>query len=457
MDTSFRDGFQSVYGARVLTTDFLPAVEASVEAGITHFEAGGGARFQSLFLYCNESAFDMMDAFREKVGPEADLQTLARGINVVALSQQPRDIIDLHAQMFKKHGITTIRNFDALNDIRNLEYSAERITHHGLKHELAITIMDLPPGCEGAHTPEFYLDRLREVLDRDVPFDSICFKDSSGTANPRKVYETIKGARKMLPESTHIQLHTHDTVGCGISQYLAGIEAGVDGIDLAKSPVSGGTSQPDILSMWHALKGTDYTLDLDHEKVMTAVDVFEDCMRNYFVPPEAKQVSPIICIAPMPGGALTANTMMMRDINTLHLFPKVIKEMTEVVRKGGFGTSVTPVSQFYFQQAYINAAMGRWKRITPDYGDMVLGYFGQTPAKPDPEIIKLAEKQRKKPVFTGIPLDHIEPGIPKATKTLEEHELPVTDENIFIVATCEEKGLDFLLGKSTVNVRKKVA
>ena len=157
----------------------------------------------------------------------------------------------------------------------------------------------------------------------------------------------------------------------------------------------------------------------------------------------------------MPGGALTANTMMMRDINTLHLFPKVIKEMTEVVRKGGFGTSVTPVSQFYFQQAYVNAAMGRWKRITPDYGDMVLGYFGQTPAKPDPEIVKLAEKQRKKPAFTGNPLDLTEPGIPKAKKILEENQLPVTDENIFIVATCEDKGLDFLLGKSTVNVRKQ--
>jgi len=455
MDTSFRDGFQSVYGARVLTNDFLPALEASAEAGITHFEAGGGARFQSLFFYCNESAFDMMDAFREKAGAEANLQTLARGINVVALSQQPRDIIDLHARMFKKHGMTTIRNFDALNDIRNLEYSAECITSAGLKHELVITIMDLPPGCEGAHTPEFYLDRLRVAMEREVPFDSVCFKDSTGTANPRKIFETIKGARKLLPAATHIQMHSHDTVGCGISQYLAAIEAGADGVDLAKSPVSGGTAQPDIISMWHALKGTDYTLELDHEKILTACEVFEDCMKDYFVPPEARQVSPIIAIAPMPGGALTANTMMMRDINTLHLFPKVIKEMTEVVKKGGFGTSVTPVSQFYFQQAYVNAAMGRWKRITPDYGDMVLGYFGQTPVKPDPDIVRLAEKQRKKPVFTGNPLDLTEPGIPKATAILEENQLPVTDENIFIIATCEDKGLGFLQGKSSVNVRKQ--
>ena len=122
MDTSFRDGFQSVFGARVATKDFLPALEAAVDAGMQYFEAGGGARFQSLFFYCNESAFDMMEAFRKTVGPDADLQTLARGINVVGLRQQPRDMIDLHAKMFKKHGITTIRNFDALNDLRNLKY-----------------------------------------------------------------------------------------------------------------------------------------------------------------------------------------------------------------------------------------------------------------------------------------------------------------------------------------------
>ena len=125
MNTAFRDGFQSVYGARVLTEDFMPAVKVCAEAGQTHFEAGGGARFQAPFFYCNESAFDMMDRFREVAGPEANLQTLARGINVVGLDSQSRDIIDLHAKMFKKHGMTTIRNFDALNDVNNLIETAE--------------------------------------------------------------------------------------------------------------------------------------------------------------------------------------------------------------------------------------------------------------------------------------------------------------------------------------------
>ena len=454
MDTSFRDGFQSVFGARVFTDDFMPAVKASVEAGITNIEAGGGARFQSLFFYCGESAFNMMDRFRTEVGPDVALQTLARGINVVALSQCPRDIIDLHAKMFKKHGMTTIRNFDALNDVRNLEYSGERIAHHGLNHQIVVSMMELPPGCSGAHTPEFYMDRLKQILDAGIPFHSICFKDASGTSNPRKVYETLKAARKIVSDDVILWFHTHDTAGLGISQNMAAIEGGADGVDLAKSPVSGGTCQPDILSMMHALKGTDYTLDLDYEKIIIASDAFEEAMKDYFFPPEAKMVSPKVTLSPMPGGALTANTMMMRDTGTLHLYGDVIKEMSEVVARGGFGTSVTPVSQFYFQQAYLNVTQGRWKKINPSYGNMVLGYFGRTPVPADPEIVKIASEQLEKPVFTEDPLDILEPGIPKATKILEDNNLPVNDENIFIIASCEQKGLDFLQGKATTNVRK---
>ena len=119
MDTTFRDGFQSVYGARVLMNDFLPALEAAKEAGIEHFEFGGGARFQSLYFYLNEDAFAMMDKFRSIVGPKANLQTLSRGVNTVTLDTGSRELIDLHAKLFKKHGTTTIRNIDALNDVEN--------------------------------------------------------------------------------------------------------------------------------------------------------------------------------------------------------------------------------------------------------------------------------------------------------------------------------------------------
>ena len=459
MDTTFRDGFQSVFGGRVLMDDFFPAVEAAKHAGITHFEFGGGARFQSLYFYLNEDAFTMMDKFREIVGPDANLQTLARGVNTVMLDTGSKELIDLHAKMFKKHGTTTIRNFDALNDVHNLEYSAQCIKNHGLKHEAVVTMMDLPPGCEGAHDVAFYENTLRKILDSGLPYDSICFKDASGTANPRKVYDTIKMARKLLGEDTHIRLHTHETAGVSVAAYLAALEAGADGIDLANSPVSGGTSQPDILTMLHATKGSNFDLGgLSIDKILKYQEVLKDCLKDYFIPPEATQVSPLIPFSPMPGGALTANTQMMRDNGTLDRFPEVIKAMREVVEKGGYGTSVTPVSQFYWQQAYANVNFGPWKQIAPGYGKMVLGYFGKTPVEPDPAIVKLASEKLKLEPTKENPLDFADNDVKKSIaawkERLEIEGLETTEENIFIAAACDEKGISFLKGDAPLNIRK---
>ena len=459
MDTTFRDGFQSVYGARVLMNDFLPALEAAKEAGIEHFEFGGGARFQSLYFYLNEDAFAMMDKFRSIVGPKANLQTLSRGVNTVTLDTGSRELIDLHAKLFKKHGTTTIRNFDALNDVENLKYSGERIAHHGLKHEVVVTMMDLPSGCVGAHDVKFYEKILREILDADIPYHSVCFKDASGTSSPQKVYETIKMARKLLPEKTHIRLHTHETAGVSVACYLAALEAGVDGIDLAASPVSGGTSQPDILTMLHAVKGKNYDLGgLDVEKILKYESVLNDCLKEYFLPPEAVQVSPLIPFSPMPGGALTANTQMMRDNNILDKFPEVILAMREVVQKGGYGTSVTPVSQFYFQQAFNNVMFGKWKKIAEGYGKMVLGYFGKTPVTPDKEIIKLASEQLGLKPTTKHAVDIADKDESKSLahvkEILKQNKIKVTEENVFIAAACKEKGIAFLKGEAKVNVRK---
>jgi pyruvate carboxylase subunit B len=458
MCTAFRDGFQSVYGARVLTEDFMPAVKAAREAGISYFEAGGGAMFQSPYFYCNEDSFHMMDRFREVAGPDANLQTLARGVNIVCLDSASSDVIKLHAKLFKKHGITTIRNFDALNDVNNLIFSGKCIHEAGLKHQVVVTMMALPPGCTGAHDPDFYEQTLRQILDAGIPYDSVCFKDASGTSVPAVVYETVKRARKMLPEGTSIQYHTHETAGCGVMAYKAALDAGADTIDLSLAPVSGGTCQPDVIVMWHALRGSDYDLGVDIDKIRDAEVVFRDCMKDYFLPPEATSVEPLIPWSPMPGGALTANTQMLRDNNMMHRYGEMIAAMSEVVRRGGFGTSVTPVSQFYFQQAFNNVLQGPWKKIAPGYGKMVLGYFGKTPVAPDPAIVKIASEQLSLPPTTR-PVLEINDADPKKSldffkKMLTDKGLPLTDENVFIAAACQDKGILFLEGKAPLGIRK---
>ena len=459
MLTAFRDGFQSVVGARVLSKDFLPSVHEAYEAGVRWFEAGGGARFQSCYFYCQEDAFDVMDKFREATGKDADLQTLSRGVNVVGLESQSSDMIKLHAQMFKKHGMSSIRNFDALNDVNNLKWSGQCIHDAGLNHEVVVTMMGLPPGIDnqGTHTPEFYRDRLKKIMDAGIPFDRVCFKDASGTSTPATVYNTMKLARQLLGDKIHIQFHSHETAGNGVACYLAALKGGADGIDLSMAPMSGGTCQPDIITMWHCLDGDpDFQFDFDINKIRKAEDGFKAAMQKYFLPPEAMNVSPAIVWSPMPGGALTANTQMLRDNNMMDKYDDMIAEMYDCVRLGGFGTSVTPVSQFYAQQAINNVMFGKWKQFAPGYAKMLLGYFGKTPVAPDQELVKLASefmaksdlnKPYSQPTTkTVLELNDADPkkGGAVAKKMLEDAGLPVTDENVFIAASCKEKGILFL-------------
>ena len=263
-----------------------------------------------------------------------------------------------------------------------------------------------------------------------------------------------------------------------LHKYKAAIEGGADGVDLGRKPLSGGTAQPDLFSMFHALKGTEYKLALGEDSIvddhipelMEANNVAVECLKDYNFPPEARQITTDVIFSPMPGGALTANTLMMRETKTFHLFPKVIENMSECVRRGGFASSVTPVSQFYFQQAYMNtlnqaAGRGTWFKMTEGYGKMLLGYQGKTPCEPDPELVKIAADQFNmkpfKEAYPGVQCaeEILEPGIPKAKALLEENGLPVTDETIFITGCLQtkagNKGIEFLKGNRHIGVPKK--
>lgn len=378
---------------------------------------------------------------------------------MVGLTSQSRDIIRLHAKLFAKHGITTIRNFDALNDVNNLVDSGQAIVDAGARHEVCVTLMSLPEGVTGAHDPDFYERTLRDILDAEIPYHSVCFKDASGTTTPAVVHETVRRARKLLGSDTHIVFHSHDTAGVCVAQYLAALDAGADQIDLSMAPVSGGTCQVDIMTMYHALRGTEYTLGIDPAKVYEAEEVFKECMKDYFVPPESRAVEPLIPLSPMPGGALTANTQMLRDNGLMDRYDEIARNMGECVMKGGFGTSVTPVSQFYFQQAFNNTMFGPWQKFADGYGKMVLGHFGRTPVPPDPEVVEAARVQMGLEPTDRLVADMNDEnpklGIEAAKRLLLENGITdLSEENIFIAATCLDKGIQFLKGEAKANVRK---
>ncbi|HEY0873336.1 MAG TPA: biotin/lipoyl-containing protein [Vicinamibacterales bacterium] len=466
MLTAFRDGLQSSFGGRVRLEDLLPAMEfAAQRVGIRHFEFGGGARFQAPYFYAGEDPFVCQDAMRRVVGPDVDLQILTRSVSGVTLTTQRLDALRLQASLMKKHGTTWDRNFDYMNDVDNLARTAVPIVGAGMHHQVCVAMMGLPFEDPVVHTPEFYVNVVRQLLKRGVYFDSVCMKDASGTTDPNTCYETARQLKAILPPEVPLWQHTHDTASMAVACYMAGIAGGVDGIDLSVRPMASGTVQPDVRSMWHALKGTGYSLDVDHAQMDELEDLLLEGLAAYELDPTTTTPDARVVGFPMPGGAIGPNVQMMKQAGILDRYSSVLAEFPIVVKAGGAWTSVTPGSQQYWLQAFNNVLHGRWKKIDPGYGSAVLGYFGRTPLTPDPAVVAEAAAQLGKAPFDGDPLQAAPDALGPAAEALRERGLPVSAENVFLVAAAIvpgksmdlNEGIRLLSGSSKISLPLKTA
>jgi pyruvate carboxylase subunit B len=463
MFTPFRDGLQSSFGGKVRLNDFLPAMELSAEAGIRHFEFGGGARYQAPLFYLNEDPFETMKKIRNAVGKDADLQILTRSVSGVTLTTQSIEGLGLQAKLMAEYGTTWDRNFDYMNDVRNLINTGRPIVESGMHHQVCIALMGLPFHSDKVHTAEFYINIGKQLLESDIQIDSICLKDASGTTDPKTIYDTAKGLKKIMPPEMPLWQHTHDTASMAVACYMAGIEAGVDGIDLSVRPMASGTVQPDVRSMDHALKGTGYSLDLDASKMNDIENLLNEGMKDYNFNPTTTTADARVLGFPMPGGAIGPNVHMMVKAGILHKYSEVLQEFPVVVEAGGAWTSVTPGSQQYWLQAFNNVMYGRWEKIEAGYGRAVLGYFGRTPLPPDPKVVEIAAKQLDQPPFEGDPLEAAPKNIGPAQEALKEQGLEVNEKNTFLVLSCmvpgkkieANEGIRFLKGKGKLDIPLK--
>lgn len=447
MLTAFRDGLQSVFGGKVRTEDVIPAMQVAVDAGVRHFEFGGGARFQAPYFYVGENPFASMDRMREAVGPDVDLQILTRSVSGVTLTNQNLGTLALQARLMQRHGTTIDRNFDFMNDVDNLLRTGRPIVEAGMHHQVTVAMMGLPYASDEVHTPSYYVDVVRRLLDGDVRIDSVCLKDASGTTDPTTVYETTKGVRLLLPDDMPLWFHTHDTASMAVACYMAAIEGGADGIDLSIRPLASGTSQPDVRSMSHALKGTGYGLDLDVARIGELEAALVEGLQAYEFNPITLAADARVVNFPMPGGAIGPNVHMMAEAGILDRYGEVLAEFPVVVKAGGAWTSVTPGSQQYWLQAFANVLHGRWKKIDPGYGRSVLGYFGRPPEPPDPEVVAAAAQQLGLEPFDGDPLEGAPDTLALAEAALQERGLPVSEENLFLVAAATVPGKNMNLNE----------
>jgi len=463
MFTPFRDGLQSVFGGKVRLQDFLPAVQRAAELGFRHLEFGGGARFQAPLFYLGENPFKCMRRIREAVGPDVDLQILTRSVSGVTLVTQSPDGLALQARLMAKNGTTWDRNFDYMNDVDNLVRTGRPIVDAGMHHQVCIAMMGLPFESAAAHTSDYYVDIGRRLLESGLHIDSICMKDASGTTAPSVIYQTAIGLKKIMPPGMPLWMHTHDTASTAVSCYQAAIHGGADGVDLSCRPLASGTSQPDVRSLAHVLKGTGYSLDIDVSAVSKISRMLDKALQEYEFDPAAITADARVLGFPMPGGAIGPNIHMMVKAGIRERYGEVLAEMRNVVEAGGAWTSVTPGSQQYWLQAFNNVLYGRWKKIDAGYGKAVLGYFGRTPLPPDPEVVKAASEQLGLSPFEGDPLQAAPNNVPAAEAALREAGLEVNDENVFLVLSSmvpgrkmeSNEGMRFLLGNPKIDIPLK--
>lgn len=463
MFTPFRDGLQSSFGGKVRLNDFLPAMKAAAELGIHHMEFGGGARYQAPCFYLGENPFETMQKIRDAVGPDVDLQILTRSVSGVTLTTQSMEGLELQAKLMKKHGTTWDRNFDYMNDVANLIKTGKPIVDSGMHHQACIALMGLPFKSDKVHTGEFYINIGKKLLESDIHIDSLCLKDASGTTDPRTIYDTAVGLKKIMPADMPLWMHTHDTASMAVACYMAAIEGGADGVDLSVRPMASGTVQPDARSLDHALKGTGYSLNIDVSKLSILEDLLNEGLKDYAFNPTTTTADARVLGFPMPGGAIGPNVHMMVKAGILEKYGDVLAEFPIVVEAGGAWTSVTPGSQQYWLQAFNNVMYGRWEKLDAGYGRAVLGYFGKTPLSPDSEVIKRASDQLELPVFDGDPLEAAPKNIEPAKQILKDNGLETNDVNTFLVLAAMvpgkkvevNEGLKLLKGNGKIDIPLK--
>jgi len=463
MFTPFRDGLQSSFGGKTRLKDIMPALEASARAEIRHIEFGGGARFQAPMFYLGENPFETMEKIQAAVGPDTDLQILTRSVSGVTLTTQSIEALQLQGKLMAGAGTTWDRNFDYMNDVRNMINTGRPIVDAGMHHQACVALMGLPFESKEVHTADFYIDIGRQLLEGDVQIDSICLKDASGTTDPKTIYDTAVGLKKIMPAGMPLWMHTHDTASMAVACYMAGIHGGVDGVDCSVRPMASGTVQPDVRSVAHALKGTGYSLDINVEAMTEIESVLEEGLKDYNFNPTTTTADARVIGFPMPGGAIGPNVHMMVKAGIIHKYSDVLAEFPVVVKAGGAWTSVTPGSQQYWLQAFNNVMFGRWEKMESGYGRSVLGYFGKTPLPPDPQVVKAASEQLNLPVFEGDPLEAAADNSEPAKKALKERGLPVNDRNLFLVLSTMvpgkkmelNEGIKLLTGKGKIDIPLK--
>ena len=435
VETALRDGHQSLFATRMNTDEVLLALEELDKVGYHAIEIWGGAAFDACLRFLNEDPWERLRAAK-KVCKNTKLQMLFRGQNILGYRHYADDVVEKFVEKSLKNGIDIIRIFDALNDIRNLECAVKATKKYGGECQIALSYTTSP-----VHTVAYYVELAKKV--ESLGADSLCIKDMAGVMMPKDAFELISALKKNT--NLPIELHSHCTGGLCEMTYLKAIEAGVDIVDCALSPLSGGTSQPCTESLNFALQGTEYDPKLNvamlNEAAAKMQTVRAKYLGNGLLSPKVLSVNANIIKYQVPGGMLSNLINQLKAQGASDKLDDVLREVPEVRKDMGYPPLVTPLSQMVGTQAVLNVLNGeRYKMVPKEINEYLHGRYGASPAPVNEEIRHKIIGDDK--VITHRPADDLKPEF--ADLKAQYKDVAKSDEDVLSIALFGDVALEFL-------------
>jgi methylmalonyl-CoA carboxyltransferase 5S subunit len=423
-----RDAHQSLMATRMALEDMVPVCEDLDKAGYWSVECWGGATFDSCIRFLNEDPWERLRTFR-KLMPNSRLQMLLRGQNLLGYRHYEDTVVDRFVEKAAENGMDVFRTFDALNDIRNVRRAIQAVKRTG-KHAQGTICYTVSP----LHTVPGYVEMAEQLL--ELGCDSICIKDMAALLKPQPAYEIVKAIKESLGEEVRIHVHTHATTGVTLVSLMKAIEAGADAVDTAISALSLGPGHNPTESFVEMLEDTPFRAELDMERIAKVRAHFEKVRPRY-----REFLSNIVGVeteifkSQIPGGMISNMESQLKQQGAADKIKEVLEEVPRVREVAGFPPLVTPSSQIVGTQAVFNVMMGKYKVLTGEFADLMLGYYGATIGPRDPKVIEQAAIQTKKRPINQRPADLLKPEWEELRSTaLELKGCNGTDEDVLTYA-----------------------
>jgi pyruvate carboxylase subunit B len=437
-DTTLRDAHQSLIATRMRLSDILPIAADMDSMGFFSLEAWGGATFDSCIRFLNEDPWERLRTLKAHI-VKTPIQMLLRGQNLVGYRHYADDVVKEFVRLAIKNGVGIFRIFDALNDIRNMTTAIQAV-QNGEGHVQGTICYTVSP----VHTIESFVNLALDLEKEGC--DSLCVKDMAGLLTPRDAFELIRSLKKSI--HLPIALHSHCTSGVAPLSYMAAIEAGVDVVDTALGPFSGGTSQPPTESIAAAFRGSEFDTGLDLEALARLSGYFSTLREKYqdLLDPIAQRPDISVFLHQVPGGMLSNLLSQLKEQNKADKYSEVLLEIPRVRKDLGYPPLVTPTSQIVGTQAVLNVIMGeRYARVSKEVKEYCLGYYGKTPAPIDPDLRKKIIGKAK-PIEKR-PADQLKPQLDELRKEAQRNGILKKEEDLLTYALYPNVAPKFLRGE----------